>query len=63
MGFSKANMDGSAIAFSILPCIAVACRFRARRLNRIALGIDDWLMVPALVCSLGVRAFRRLTSP
>jgi hypothetical protein len=47
--YGKRVLVGTGIAFSILPTIAVGLRFYARRIGGAKLGLDDWLMVPALV--------------
>ena len=47
---------GSVIAigvlFPILGTAVVAARFYIRRSRKLQLGLDDWLCLPALVCSL-----------
>ncbi len=45
----KGALEAVAVVFAILPMVAVGLRFYARSLSNAKLGIDDWLMVPALV--------------
>lgn len=40
------------ILLPVLGTIAVGLRFAYRRRHRTGLGIDDWLCIPALVCSI-----------
>ncbi|CAD6579535.1 MAG: hypothetical protein ASARMPREDX12_009284 [Alectoria sarmentosa] len=42
--------------FPSLGIIVVALRFRARQLQKSNLGMDDWLMIPALILSIGMGA-------
>ncbi len=36
--------------FPAVAIIVVGLRFWTRRIKKVALGADDWLIVPALVC-------------
>lgn len=40
---------GVGVALTVLPFIVVGLRFYARRVSRIATGVDDWCIVVALV--------------
>jgi len=40
-----------AIIFTVLPIVAVVARFYVRKKRKVAFGIDDWLLIPALVRS------------
>lgn len=40
--------------FPPLAILAVIARFYARRLKRAELKVDDWMLIPSLVGSLGV---------
>ncbi|KAK8063306.1 hypothetical protein PG996_007958 [Apiospora saccharicola] len=42
------------IALSLLDIGAVACRFQARSLSKQPLKIDDWLLLPATLLTIGV---------
>ncbi|KAF7917047.1 uncharacterized protein EAE97_012067 [Botrytis byssoidea] len=42
------------IAFTILEIIFVALRYLAQRIGHKPIGIDDWLVLPALIFNLGV---------
>ena len=42
---------GVNIATFILATTAISLRFVARRLTRLPFWWDDWLMLPAIVCS------------
>lgn len=50
--YSKAQacVLGTVISTWLLMLIAMSLRFVARRLSRMALGYDDWLIIPAAVC-------------
>ena len=48
---------GVGITFMVLPVIVVCLRFFARRFTRVAIGIDDWSIIVALVCAIA----RKLT--
>ena len=37
------------IIFIVLPIAAVASRFYVRKTRKVGFGIDDWLLIPALV--------------
>ena len=43
---------GLATFFSLFAILAVGARFWARRKNRMKLQMDDWFLIPALVCFL-----------
>ena len=45
------GIQAANLTVAILATISVALRFLARRLQRIALGLDDWLILAALVMS------------
>ncbi|KAK3369962.1 hypothetical protein B0H63DRAFT_551906 [Podospora didyma] len=51
------QIDPTALAlctvFPFLSIIAVIARFRARALKRVKLGADDWVVLPALLFSVG----------
>ena len=47
--YSKPDIVGAGITFTILPMIVVGLRFYARRVSRAPVGIDDWSIVVALV--------------
>ncbi|KAK3319879.1 hypothetical protein B0T19DRAFT_478915 [Cercophora scortea] len=42
------------VVFSVLPIIAVALRFYARRLQPTKLAWDDWLIIPGLMFTVGL---------
>ena len=46
---NKGSVLAVGILFLILGCSAVTARFYVRREKKSGLGIDDWLMLPALV--------------
>ena len=50
--YSKSVLVGTGVVFSILPIIAVGLRFYARTLSSAKLGLDDWIMLPAVVSSI-----------
>jgi hypothetical protein len=43
-----------AIVIPILDLIVVFGRIYVRRKQKMSLGIDDWLMIPALVCFIHI---------
>ena len=47
--YSKPVLVGVGVALTILPFIVVGLRFYARRVARVAIGVDDWCIVVALV--------------
>ena len=47
--YSKPNIVGAGITFTILPILVVGLRFYARHVSRAPVGIDDWSIVGALV--------------
>ncbi|CAO1601782.1 hypothetical protein XANCAGTX0491_005418 [Xanthoria calcicola] len=47
--YTKPVLVGNGVTFTILPIIIVGLRFYARRVARLAPGIDDWCIVVALV--------------
>ncbi|KAK3322704.1 hypothetical protein B0H66DRAFT_602136 [Apodospora peruviana] len=51
------QIDPTALAlctvFPFLSIVAVIARFRARAIKRVKLGADDWVVLPALIFSLG----------
>ena len=55
MAYSSGQAVAIACVFSVLPIVVVTMRFMSRRLSSAKCGIDDWLILPALVC---VRHFR-----
>lgn len=57
----KGALEAVAVVFAILPMVAVGLRFYARSLSNAKLGIDDWLMIPALVGEVNVMIFNCLT--
>ena len=42
-----------AITFAVLSTVFVAARLWARRIRKVGLGADDWLIIAALVCYWG----------
>lgn len=46
-----ARIQGSILATWTLAVIIVCLRFFARRLSKVGLWYDDWLMIPATVCN------------
>lgn len=55
MGLSvRTNIIILSIVFTILPAIAVALRFWARAIQRAGLSVDDVLIIPGLLFSLGL---------
>ena len=50
-GDQRPTILALSIVFPILSIAAVAFRFQARRLKRVATGADDWTIVAALVTS------------
>lgn len=59
--YGKPILIGVGIAFIILEIIIVGLRFYARRRSRVPVGIDDWLILLALVGSLERNAFQQAT--
>ena len=57
----KGALEAVAVVFAILPMVAVGLRFYARSLSNAKLGIDDWLMIPALVRWTSERRWKGLT--
>lgn len=51
MSLSQGNVGVIILAtvFSLLAIVAVGLRFQARKLKRSRLGVDDYLILPALV--------------
>jgi hypothetical protein len=45
------ELMAAAIALPLVCLVLVALRFYTRRIQRQAIGIDDWMSVMALVCS------------
>ena len=54
MDESPGKMYALTAVFMIIALIAVPLRFYTRRLQSMQLGLDDWLMLPALVSSAGL---------
>ena len=50
MSSLKPTVVGLGISLPLLAIVAVAFRFHARRINKLSIGIDDYLSVVALVC-------------
>lgn len=48
---SAGDVFGIGIAFPLVEIIVVGCRFWLRYTQQRAVGIDDWLILSALVCS------------
>ena len=46
------GMYGIAASMTILSFIAIALRFYARHVMKIGYSWDDWMMIPAMVCTL-----------
>lgn len=42
------------ILFSLLAITLVLVRFHSRRAQRVALGIDDYLIIPAILLTVGI---------
>lgn len=51
IGETPGKMYAMAVVFSMLAIIAVALRFYARYLKRAGYWWDEYMIVPALVCS------------
>ncbi len=51
----KGALEATAVIFAVLPVVAVGLRFYARSISNAKLGIDDWLMIPAMVGFIHVR--------
>jgi hypothetical protein len=49
---SQASLIGMSASLMGLGIIAVALRFYARKYQKAPLQLDDWLMIPAVVCFL-----------
>lgn len=49
MEINNVQLEAVSVTFTIIPTAVVGLRFYARRLTSAQLGIDDWLMIPALV--------------
>ncbi|KAE8150971.1 hypothetical protein BDV25DRAFT_139312 [Aspergillus avenaceus] len=50
------SLMGVSIAFAVMQIIVVAARFYARYVQRVACALDDYLIIPALIASLGQSA-------
>ncbi|KAK7934691.1 hypothetical protein PG985_000186 [Apiospora marii] len=48
------HVAAAGIGLSLLATVAVACRFQARNLTKQTLKTDDWLLLPALLLTVGV---------
>ena len=53
-----ARILGVSITFIIIPTSVVFLRFIARLLSKVTLWWDDWLVLLALLCSLGLNALQ-----
>ena len=42
---------GASIVLPFLGCVILLLRFYARILQKKSTGVDDWLLLPALVCA------------
>lgn len=42
-------------ALAVLPIVFVALRFISRMIKRVSFGLDDYLILPALVCQASIR--------
>jgi hypothetical protein len=49
------SMYGIATSMTILALVAIALRFYARHVMKIGYSWDDWMMIPAMVCTLSHR--------
>lgn len=49
MIYSPASIIAIAVIFSVLPTLGVSLRIWARKVKKVPLGIDDYLILPALV--------------
>ncbi|KJZ78233.1 hypothetical protein HIM_02271 [Hirsutella minnesotensis 3608] len=54
--YSGDQLLAVAVSFSILEIVFVGFRYLAQRLSRKPFGLDDWLMIPALILCLGLNA-------
>ena len=54
--YSGDRLRDTAIAFIVLEVGFVTLRYISRALGKLPIGIDDYLMIPALVVCLGVDA-------
>ncbi|KAF7590962.1 hypothetical protein BBP40_002214 [Aspergillus hancockii] len=50
------SLMGVSIAFAVVQIVVVAARFYARSVQRVACALDDYLIIPALIASLGQSA-------
>ena len=55
--YSGDTLRNTAIAFIVLEITFVILRYISRALGKVSRGIDDYLMIPALVTCLGFDAF------
>ena len=58
----KGALEATAVIFAVLPVVAVGLRFYARSISNAKLGIDDWLMIPAMVGLIQGRRYDCLTN-
>lgn len=49
-------LTNTAIAFTVFEITAVSLRYLSKRIGRNAFGADDWLVLGALICCLGLNA-------
>ncbi|KAJ8058508.1 hypothetical protein OCU04_012694 [Sclerotinia nivalis] len=52
--YSPASIIAIAVVFSVLPSLGVSLRIWARKIKNVPLGIDDYLILPALFCTIFV---------
>ena len=50
--YNKNSLVATGIIFMILPVLFVGLRFYARSISSIKLGIDDWMMIPAIIITI-----------
>ncbi|KAF7536864.1 hypothetical protein G7054_g4161 [Neopestalotiopsis clavispora] len=56
MAWNVANFVALAVVFAVLATISVVLRFWSRAVTKVGLGIQDYLIIPALICVLGIAA-------
>ena len=58
LDFSNIGSQASAcaIAWSVIEVITVAIKFFSKYITKTRNGVDDWLVLPALLCSLGANS-------
>ncbi|KAI0834758.1 hypothetical protein F5Y06DRAFT_151541 [Hypoxylon sp. FL0890] len=56
MAWSVAKFVALAVVFAVLAIISVALRFWARTVTKARFGIHDALIIPAMLCVVGIAA-------